>query len=36
MKITLSGIECAFAHGFQRVSSIEKYEKQRDEDENED
>jgi arrestin (S-antigen)-like protein len=27
MKITLSGIEYAFAQGFQRVSTIEKYEK---------
>lgn len=27
MKITLSGIEHAFAQGFQRVSTIEKYEK---------
>ena len=36
MKITLSGIECAFAQGFQRVSSIEKYEKQITPDENED
>jgi hypothetical protein len=27
MKMTLSGIECAFAQGFQRVSTIEKYEK---------
>jgi hypothetical protein len=27
MKITLSGIECAFAQGLQRLSTIEKYEK---------
>jgi hypothetical protein len=35
MKITLSGIECAFAQGLQRVSTIEKYEKKIELDENE-
>jgi hypothetical protein len=35
MKITLSGIENAFAQGFQRVSTIEKYEKNIELDRNE-
>ena len=35
MKITLSGIECAFAQGLQRLSTIEKYEKKIELDENE-
>jgi hypothetical protein len=35
MKITLSGIESAFAQGLQRVSTIEKYEKKIELDENE-
>ncbi len=35
MKITLSGVEHAFAQGFQRVSTIEKYEKNIELDRNE-